>query len=100
MVRRKFKKKDIALGVFFTLIAISIFTFYLWHHAQSFKLGIETVDLKNQVKTIKREVEELEAKKSYLLSLYRVEIIAKEELLLKDSKVGQIIYVESSQNQK
>jgi len=100
MARRKFKKKDIALGVFFTLIAISIFTFYLWHQAQSFKLGIETVDLKSQVKTIKREVEELEAKKSYLLSLYRVEIIAKEELLLKDSKEDQIIYVESSQNQK
>jgi len=100
MARRKFKKKDIALGAFFTLIAISIFTFYLWHQAQSFKLGIETVDLKSQVKTIKREVEELEAKKSYLLSLYRVEIIAKEELLLKDSNEDQIIYVESSQNQK
>jgi len=100
MVRRKFKKKDIALGVFFTLIAISIFTFYLWHQAQSFKLGIETADLKNQVKIIKKEVDELEAKKSYLLSLYRVEIIAKKELLLKATKKEQIIYVESSQIQK
>ncbi len=100
MVRRKFKKKDIALGVLFTLIAISIFTFYLWHQAQSFKLGIETADLKNQVKTIKKEVDELEAKKSYLLSLYRVETIAKEELLLKATKKEQIIYLENSQNQK
>jgi len=100
MVRRKFKKKDIALGVLFTLTAISIFTFYLWHQAQSFKLGIETADLKNQVKTIKKEVDELEAKKSYLLSLYRVETIAKEELLLKATKKEQIIYLENIQNQK
>lgn len=100
MVRRKFKKKDILWGILFTLTAISILTFYLWHQAQLFKYGIEIVELKEQGLILKKEVEELEAKKSFLLSLDRVEKIAKEELNLKASHKDQLIYIESKKNQK
>ncbi len=77
------------------VIITSLLTFYIWHHAETVRMGYKTGDLKAKVAVLKKEVEELEAKKTSLLSLERVEKIAKEELNLQESREDQIIYDEN-----
>lgn len=93
MVRKKFKKSEIALGLFFILTVVVILTFYIWHQIESVRLGYQINNLESQVMALNKEVEELEAKKSSLLSLDNVERIAKKELKLKPVRDDQIIYV-------
>lgn len=59
---------------------------------ESIRIGYETGELEKKVSSLKEEVKKLEAKKSSLLALQRVEKIAKEELKLREPKEGQIIY--------
>lgn len=96
MVRKKFKKKDILIGAVFVLIAISILSFYIWHQAQSFHIGIKTRELEAKVRDLKKEVEHLEARKAALLSLERVEKIARNKLNLKEIDEDRIIYRETN----
>jgi cell division protein FtsL len=94
VVRKKFKKSEIALGLFFILTVVVILTFYIWHQIESVRLGYQINNLEAQVIALNKEVEELEAKKSSLLSLDNVERIAKKELKLKPAQEDQIIYAE------
>lgn len=91
MVRKKWKKRDIALGLAFVLVVILILIFYIWHQARLFHLGIENGRLENQVKSLQKEVETLEAKKATLLSLKQVEERAEKELNLKKPREDQLI---------
>jgi len=92
MVRKKFRKKEILLGFLFTILVISILTFYIWPQMESIRIGYETGELEKRINTLIKKIEILEAKKSYLLSLEKVEKIAKEELKLAKPKKYQIIY--------
>ena len=92
MVRKKFSKKEIALGIICTVLVISVLTFYIWHQVESIRLGYKTGELEEKVLLLKTEVEKLEAKKASLLTLERVEKIAKDELHLKKPSEDQIIY--------
>lgn len=78
--------------VSFTILVISILSFYIWHQMESVRIGYETGRLEEEVQNLKKEVEKLEAKKSQLLSLDIVEKIAKKELNLAEPKQDQIIY--------
>lgn len=98
MVRKKFKKSEIALGLFFILTVVVILTFYIWHQIESVRLGYQINDLEAKVLVLNKEVEGLEAKKSSLLSLDNVEKIAKADLNLKTSRDDQIIYQEAGKN--
>ena len=98
MVRKKFKKSEIALGFFFILTFVAILTFYIWHQIESVRMGYQINNLENKVITLNKEVEALEAKKSSLLSLDNVEKIAKTKLNLKPSRDDQIIYRETEKN--
>ena len=77
-----------------TIIVIFILTFYIWHQMESIRIGYEIGKLEEKVLTLGREVDELETEKSYLLSLDRVEKIAKEELNLVEPKKEQLVYDE------
>ena len=77
-----------------TIIVIFILTFYIWHQMESIRIGYEIGKLEEKVLTLGREVDELEAEKSSLLSLDRVEKIAKEELNLVEPKKEQLFYDE------
>ena len=92
MVRKKFRKKEILLGFLFTILVISILTFYIWPQMESIRIGYETGELEKRINTLIKKIEILEAKKSHLLSLEKVEKIAKEELKLAKPKENQIIY--------
>ena len=96
MIRKKYSRKEIALGIFSTIFIISIFTFYIWHQMESVRLGYETGEIEAKLEALQEEVKQLKAKKSSLLSLERVEKIAKEKLELDEPKKGQIIYEESN----
>lgn len=77
-----------------TIIVISILTFYIWHQMESIRIGYEIGTLEEKVLTLGRQVDELQTEKSFLLSLDRVEKIAKEELNLVEPKKEQLVYDE------
>ena len=92
MVRKKFNKKEILLGFLITILVISILTFYIWHQMESIRIGYETGELKKRKNALIKKIEILEATKSHLLSLEKVEQIAIKELNLAEPKKNQIIY--------
>ncbi len=94
MVRKKYTAKEIILFVSCTIIVIFILTFYIWHQMESIRIGYEIGTLEEKVLTLGRQVDELQTEKSYLLSLDRVEKIAKEELNLVEPKKEQLVYDE------
>ena len=94
MVRKKYTKKEIILVVFCIIIVISILTFYIWHQIESVRIGYKIGELEEKVLNLRKEVEKLETKKSTLLSLERVEKIAKEKLNLVEPKEEQLVYDE------
>jgi cell division protein FtsL len=61
---------------------------------ESIRIGYEIGTLEEKVLALQREVDELETEKSSLLSLDRVEKIAKEELNLVEPKKEQLVYDE------
>jgi len=91
MVRKKFSKAQIILGIFCTILLTFFLIFYIWHQAESIRLGYKTRQLEEEILSLKKEIEKLEVKKSSLLSLERVEKIAREELKLKSPEKEQII---------
>jgi cell division protein FtsL len=97
MVRKKFTKKEIALAVLCTVLIILILTFYIWHQTESVRLGYEINRLEEKVQTLQIEVEELETTKSSLLSLEKVEKIAKEKLKMTETTEDQIVYEDFKQ---
>ncbi len=92
MVRRKFGKKEIILGIACTLLVLSILSFYVWHQTESVSLGYDMAELEQKVIQLQKEVEKLETIRSSLLSLDRVERMAREKLRLSEPKEGQVIY--------
>jgi cell division protein FtsL len=97
MVRKKFTKKEMVLIVFCTILIISILTFYIWHQTEAVRLGYEINRLEEKVQTLQIEVEELETTKSSLLSLEKVEKIAKEKLKMIDTTDDKIVYEDFKQ---
>lgn len=85
------------LVVFCTIFIISILTFYIWHQTEAVRLGYEINRLEEKVQKLQIEVEELETTKSSLLSLEKVEKIAKEKLKMIATTEDQIVYEDFKQ---
>ena len=98
MVRKKYNKKEIAIGISCIITVILILSFYIWHQTESINLGYRTGELEEEVLNLKKEVEKLETIKSSLLSLDKVEKIAKDELKMAPTKDEQIIYENFNNN--
>lgn len=94
MVRSKLRKKEIVLAVSGLLLALAVLTFYIWQQAEAVRLGLSIGNLEKTVVTLTEETQKLEIKKSSLLSLSRVEKIAKEELGLTEAKDNQVFFEE------
>lgn len=67
-------------------------TFYIWYQSESIRLGYRIHELELKVEQLKEEIKELEAKKESLLSLERIDRVAREQLQLQDLKPEQIIF--------
>jgi len=92
MVRRRYEKKEILLLVICLLLAISFLTFYVWHQAALISLGYQTTRLEEKISQLEEEIRGLEIQKASLLSLEKVERIAREKLGLSEPKKNQIVY--------
>lgn len=100
MVRKKLKKRTLMVGIFAVLAATLILTFYIWHQAESIHLGYSIGELEKHVMELEQEVEKLETEKSRLLSLKRVEAIARRHLALDLPKKDQMVFAESAGEEK
>lgn len=92
MVRKKINKKEVLVGVAWTMIVILILTFYIWNQIESIRLGYAIGDLEMKLQNLEKEVGKFETIKSALLSLDNVEYTAKEKLKLQKPKKEQIVY--------
>jgi len=82
------------------VFVIALLTFYIWHQAESIRLGYQTRELEEEIATIKNDIEQLEAEKAFLLSLERVEKIATQKLKLRPPEDKQIVHFESAKGTK
>jgi cell division protein FtsL len=94
MITKKANKKNMALAVFIALFIIFFLTFYIWQHAESIQLGYKAGDLLDRIEALKVEVEQLESHKASLLSLWRVEQMARQELMMVSPEKEQVVYDE------
>lgn len=92
MVRKKLGKKEIFTGIACTLFALLILSLYVWHQTESVSLGYDSAELEYRVTLLEKEVEKLETVKSSLLTLDRVENIARDKLKLSEPKENQLVY--------
>ena len=91
MGRSKEKKRDLMLWILLSVIAIGTLTFYIWHQARSFQLGIEVSRMEEEIRVLKSEVERLKVEKAGLESLEMVEKTARDKLLLRKARADQIV---------
>jgi len=94
MIRKKYSRHEIAFFVFCLLIVIFILSFYIWHQTESIQIGYTIGELEEEIASLKNDVEKLETIRSQLLSLERVEHIAKEMLHMAPPQPGQVHYEE------
>lgn len=92
MVRKKFTKKEIIIVAACALLGLFILSFYVWHQTESVSLGYDSAELELRVIQLEKEVEKLETVKSSLLTLDRVEKIARDKLKLTEPEDEQIVY--------
>ncbi len=92
MITKKVNIKNLGLSIFAGFIVIFFLTFYIWHQAESVKIGYKTKDLEEEIERLRGDIEQLETHKASLLSLDRVEQIAKQELRMVFPSEKQIIF--------
>lgn len=92
MVHRKFSIKELGLGTAFILLMLGIITFYIWYQTEAVQLGYRIGELETRVARLKEDIKKLETRKAGLLSLRRVEAIARERLGLADPGPDQILF--------
>ena len=91
MVRRKFKARDIALGLVAAAVVVLILMFYIWHQVESIRLGYRILELESELQTLEQEIDTLETRRAGLLAPDRVERIAREELGYTEVSADRII---------
>ena len=92
MITKRVNKKYLALSIFAGFFVVFFLTFLIWHQAESVRIGYKTKDLEDVVESLKKEIEQLETQKADLLSLDRVEQMAKQELGMVPPSEKQIIF--------
>ncbi len=80
-----------------TVFIMAILTFYIWHQVEAVRIGYEINRLEEKVQKLKIEVEELETTKASLLSLEKVERIAKKKLKMVKTQENQKVYEDFKQ---
>jgi len=100
MVRKKFTKKELFVGISGILCIIALLTFYIWHQAETIRLGYKMHELEEEILDLEETIEQLEAQKASLLSLDRVERIAKDRLKMRIPEEDQIIQGEHIEQRK
>jgi cell division protein FtsL len=80
------------IGAGLIVLFLGNLTFYIWYQSESIRLGYKIHELEMNVEELKEEIKKLEAKKESLLSLERIDRIAREQLNLQEPRPEQIIF--------
>jgi hypothetical protein len=59
MVRKKFSKKEIFIGIACTLFALLMLSLYVWHQTESVSLGYDSAELRDKLKLSEPEEEQI-----------------------------------------
>ncbi len=86
------------MSIFVGFFIIFFLTFYIWHQAESVNIGYKTKDLEENIESLRSDIEQLETKKASLLSLDRVEQMAKQELRMVIPSEEQLIFEKSDED--
>lgn len=92
MVRKKYTWKQMVLGAGLVILFLGNLTFYIWYQSESIRLGYQIHELEMKVENLKEEIKRLETRKEALLSLERIDRVARTALQLQDPKPEQIIF--------
>jgi cell division protein FtsL len=92
MVRKKYTWRQLALGTAVFILFLSNLTFYIWYQSESVRLGYQVHALEMKAGQLKEEIKKLEARKESLLSLERVDRVARNQLNLQEPAPEQIIF--------
>jgi cell division protein FtsL len=92
MVHRKFSRKQIVAAAAVSLGIIAVLSFYLWHLTENVRLGYAISLAQNAIQRLDKDVMRLKTQRTALLSLDRVERIARERLGLTDPRKDQVLY--------
>ncbi len=88
------------MSIFVGFFIIFFLTFYIWHQAESVSIGYKTKDLEEKIERLRSDIEQLETEKASLLSLDRVEQMAKQELRMVVPNEKQLIFEKSDEDLK
>jgi cell division protein FtsL len=91
MVRKPHPPRQVAAWAAVALLTVAIFFFYLWPINEKHRLGLDSTAREAELKALRVDVERLETRKAALLSLERVERIARTALGLTDPRPDQIV---------
>ncbi len=100
MVKKKIPKLEFIFLVVSFCLALSFLTFYVWYQTEVIRLGMEIRRAEETINRLQEEIKTLEAIRSSLLSLERVERIARDSLRLNEPDPSQIIYENFEQERK
>ncbi len=92
MVRKKYTRKQLTLGIGLALLLLGNLTFYIWYQSESIRLGYRIHELEIKAEKLREEIKRLETRKEALLSLERIDRLAREKLGLKEPNSDQIIF--------
>lgn len=88
------------MSIFVGFFIIFFLTFYIWHQTESVSIGYKTKDLEEKIERLRSDIEQLETEKASLLSLDRVEQMAKQELRMVVPSEKQLIFEKSDEDLK
>lgn len=88
------------MSIFVGFFIIFFLTFYIWHQTESVSIGYKTKDLEEKIERLRSDIEQLETEKASLLSLDRVEQMAKQELRMVVPNEKQLIFEKSDEDLK
>ncbi len=92
MIRKRLPRRRILLVVAVCLTGLLILAFYLQHLTETARMGLLERDIEITLARLRTEVRTLEARKAALLSLTRVEKVAREDLKMAEPRTEQIVY--------
>jgi cell division protein FtsL len=96
MVSKRWSLREVALAAAVALTALGILTFYIWYQTEAVRLGIAIGETRAAIAGFREEIQKLETRKAELLSLDKVERIARESLGLGDPRPDQIVFEEEA----
>lgn len=94
MIRKRNRKAELCFILLSLGLGLACLTFYIWYQTELIRLGIEIRRAEETISRLKEEIKSLEAIRSSLLALDRVDKIAREKLNLKEPDRDQLVYEE------